>query len=149
MSQRFDDDELTYFDKEAKKFIELGSNWRDWCPFEPIPFVRDTSWKVMEKINEPMASLDGSMSRLAATTYTTGTAKVVHFVLHFQWPEVEVEVARDSGNKISTDEIRLALEKMDSRVERFAIQGAMPWDGVTGNGILTSATDVGATTDGS
>ncbi len=147
MTQRFDDDELTYFDKTAKKFIELRKNWRDWCPFEPIPYVRDTEWKIVEKIREPMASVDGTMSSLAATAYTTGTAKVVHYVSHFQWPEVEVEVARNTGNQISTDEIRLALEKMDDRVQRFAIQGAMTWDGVPGTGLLANAVDVGVTTD--
>jgi hypothetical protein len=145
-SQRFDDDEMTFLDKQGKMFIEQSTNWRDWCPFEPIPWVEDTEWKILEKIRAPTVSKDGSMTSLAASSYTTGTAEVRFFRSHFQWTEMEVNNARTTGNMIASEEMRLAMRKMNESIERFIIQGAMPWDGVAANGLLTNATDVGGTT---
>ena len=147
MSTRFSTEELTFFDQQANKFVERSRSFRDWAPFRTIPHRRRWEWKVLEKIADAKASIDGSRTSRAATTFTYNEAPLMWLGHHFEWSETEVETARDSGNDIATREIELSLSKIDDQIERFLIQGNMAWEVPTNGGIEAIAADAGATAD--
>lgn len=138
---RFTDEEITYFDQQAHMFVETTNNWRDWCPFETIPYKRKSEWKIIEKIRDAATSLEGSRTNLAATSYTVDEAPLIWFGHHFEWTEAEVMIARQTGNNISTDEIRLSGRRIDEQIERLILQGTMTWETPVSTGILSGATD--------
>ncbi len=138
---RFTDEEITHFDQEAHMFVETTNNFRDWCPFETIPYKRKTEWKIIERIRDAAASLEGSRTSLAATSYTTAESPLIWFGHHFEWTEAEVMIARQTGNNISTDEIRLSARRIDEQIERLILQGTMGWETPVITGILAGATD--------
>ena len=138
---RFTDEEITFFDQEAHRFVQRPSLWRNWCPFKSIPFARKTEWKVLNRIADAHATIDGSRTSLAASTYTWDEAELMWLGHHFEWSEIEVETARRTKNNISTDEIGLAFRKFDKQIERFLLQGSMPWEVPTNVGLIAGATD--------
>lgn len=142
---RFTDEEITFFDQEAHRFIQRPSLWREWCPFKSIPFVRKTEWKTMARIADAHASIDGSRTSLAASSYTWDEAELMWLGHHFEWSQIEVETARRTGNTISTDEIGLAFRKFDKQIERFLLQGSMTWEVPTNVGLIAGATDSNST----
>lgn len=143
-STRFTTEEITYFDDQAHMFVENTANWRDWCPAQTIPMKRHASWKVATAIADAAATLDGSRSSLAATSYTTGEAELVWFAHHFIWPELEVETARQEGVPISTEEIRLSLNRIDKQIARLIMMGNMTWEAPTITGLNSAAQDATA-----
>ena len=101
---------------------------------------REIEWKVVKQIRDAMATLDGSRTALAATTYEYATAKLMWLGHHFEWSELEVENSRDTGNMISTDEIRLAFDRVNMQAARAIIQGSLGWEPPAITGILSGAT---------
>lgn len=101
----------------------------------------------MEKIRDAAASLEGSRTSLAATSYTVDEAPLIWFGHHFEWTEAEVMIARQTGNNIATDEIRLSGIRIDEQIERLALQGTMGWETPAITGLISGATDVNAVLD--
>jgi len=144
MASRFTDEEITYIDNQASQWIYEGSQWREWFPAKTIPMSRHSEWKVLEEINDAAATMDGSRTALAATSYTTDEAQLIWFGHHFIWTELEVETARRTGNQISTEEIRLAYQRMNKQIARLIIQGNMAWEAPTVAGIEATSGDAAA-----
>ena len=116
-------------------------------PIETIPLARTSKWYTVEKIRQPAGSLDGTMTTLAATAYTEGSANLIWYSYHFEWKEIDVESARRNGVPLQSDDIRLAMARMDKAIERLIIQGSMSWDPVDISGLKSGATDVDAALD--
>ena len=144
-STRFTDEEITYFDNQAAQWVDEDSTWRDWFPAKTIPMKRWTEWKILEEINDAAATMDGSRTALAASSYQVGEAQLMWLAHHFIWSELEVETARNTGNQISTEEIRLAYQRMNKQIARLIIQGNQTWEAPTIAGIEATAADSGAT----
>ena len=140
-SQRFSDAEITYFDQQAHDFVENATTWREWFPAKTIPMSRHTEWKVLEEINDAAATMDGSRTALAASSYNINNAQLIWFGHHFIWSELEVETARQTNNQISTDEIRLAYRRINKQIARLIIGGNMTWEAPTVAGIEATSTD--------
>jgi len=121
------------------------TTWREWFPAKTIPMSRWTEWKILEEINDAAATMDGSRTALAASSYQTGEAQLIWFGHHFIWSELEVETARNTGNQISTEEIRLAYQRINKQIARLIINGNMAWEAPTVAGITAGSTDAGAT----
>ena len=143
-STRFSTEEITYFDQQASTFVENSSTWREWFPAKTIPMSRHTEWKILEEINDAAATMDGSRTALAASSYNVGEAQLIWFGHHFIWSELEVETARQTGNQISTEEIRLAYIRMNKQIARLIIQGNMAWEAPTVAGIEATSGDAAA-----
>jgi hypothetical protein len=106
---------------------------------------RHTEWKILEEINDAAATMDGSRTALAASSYNVGEAQLIWLAHHFIWSELEVETARRTGNQIETEEIRLAYQRMNKQIARLILQGNMTWEAPTVAGIIAGSTDAGAT----
>lgn len=141
---RFTTEEITYFDQQAHMFVENATTWRDWCPYKTIPMKRHTSWKVATAIADAAATLDGSRTSLAATSYATGEAQLIWFGHHFIWPELEVETARQEGVPIATEEIRLSFERINKQIARLILGGNMTWEAPTIAGLNATSQDATA-----
>lgn len=141
---RFTTCELTYFDEQAHMFVENATTWRDWCPYKTIPMKRHASWKVATAIADAAATMDGSRTALAATSYAWETANLIWFSHHFIWPEIEVETARTEGVPIATEEIRLSLERINKQIARLIMQGSMGWEVPDITGLNAAAQDATA-----
>ena len=140
-SSRFDSEELSFIDQSAHDFIARKSEWRSYIPYETIPWARKSEWKVADAIHEAAATLDGSRTNLAATSYTWDEAPLGWLGYHFEWSELEMEIARQSGNKVRMDDIRFAYEHLDRQIERAFWQGSMVWDRYAVPGIIGTEVD--------
>lgn len=146
-SARFTDEELSFIDQSAHEFLEKQKHtWRDYFPFEPMPWARKSEWKIADRIHEAAGTIDGSRTNLAATSYTWDEAALAWFGFHFEWPEIEIEIARQTNNNIRMDDIKFAYRKLDKQIERAIWQGAMTWDEFVLEGVIAQSTDLNSAT---
>lgn len=147
MSFRLEPEEVTVIKKEALAYIQRISKWREYVDVETIPLARVAEWRKIEPFVGPQFDLDGTATQLAAAAFTTDTVQVGHFGYHFEWKEIDVASSRRSGTPLQETDIAESLTKMTKAIERFVLQGTMTWEAPDINGLLTNATDVGATVD--
>lgn len=142
-SARFTDEEMSFIDQSAHEFLDAQTHtWRDYFPYESIPWARKSEWKIADKIHEAAGTIDGSRTNLAATSYTWDEAELCWFGFHFEWPEIEIEIARRTGNNIRMDDIKFAYRKLEKQIERALWQGAMTWDRFVLEGVIAQSTDL-------
>lgn len=145
-SYRLRSADLDTLRKEASLYAELAPGYRSWCPIEKIDRAVTSKWYVLERVQTPAVSMDGSDYVGIRTARTEDSAPVFWLRFKFHWDITEVESARRNGVPLQADDAMVALRTIDNKIQQFLINGMDAPDVI--NGFTEDGTDVGAGLDG-
>lgn len=135
------DNEVKAYLQQADMYIEMESSYRSWAPIRTCPWAKQNEWYVLTRFEVPRGSEDGSDYVEVQTARTAATANQISYTYKFVIPYGDVEMARQSGIPIWSDNIKVGLKQMDMQIAHLALEGSHSWDEVAINGLRDGGTE--------
>lgn len=132
-------EEIKTIEKAAHDFPELGGTVRQWIPRKKVPHAYATEWFTLNRVTRPQSSKFGRPGMGVRTARTAAEANSVYFRFDITWDFTEVEMARNAGVPIQTEDVRTARRQMEMEISRLVYQGLD--DDVYIAGLLDSGED--------
>lgn len=147
-STRLTDDEVTAFIMKANDYVKLSVPYNTILPVKRIPESYIHTWYVNREMRAPAASDDGREGLDVRTDRTSSSANVTSYVYTFEIPKVEVEMARQAGYDIWSENVAGAMRKMNDTILHLQIRGSNDlWDKVAITGMYGGGTDTNGALD--
>lgn len=139
-SYRLTDDEVTSFVMEANDYVKLETPYTNILPIKRIADGYIHKWYVSTEVEGPQSSKDGREGYDVRTARTESSANITSFVYTFEIPRVEVDMARNAGVPIWSENVGNSLRKMNATICNLITTGSNSWDKVSITGMYTGGT---------
>jgi len=147
-SYKLTDNEVTSFIMEANDYVKLSVPYNSILPVKRIPDGYTHTWYVNREVQAPQGSKDGRDNFDVRTDRTASSANITSYVYTFEIPRVEVEMARQAGVPIWSENVSNAMRKMNDTILHLQIRGSnAAFDKVAITGMYGGGTDTNGALD--
>ncbi len=147
-SYKLTDNEVTAFIMAANDYVKLSVPYNSILPVKRIPDGYTHTWYKLTEFEAPQGSKDGRDNYDVRTARTAASANITSYVYTFEIPRVEVAIAQQAGVPIWSENVGVAIRKMNDTILHLQIRGSnAAFDKVAIVGMYGGGTDTNGALD--